>query len=83
MREIRRETRRKKERKPLLRFVGVMAAAAALLAVLAGFELVNLPGFDHGRGCRLDGRFSVPEDGQREKVRGGALQADRLPRHSG
>ena len=53
MREIRRETRRKKERKPLLRFVGVMAAAAALLAVLAG------------------------------KVRGGALQADRLPRHSG
>ena len=73
MREIRRETRRKKERKPLLRFVGAMAAAAALLAVLAGFKLVN----------RLDGRFSVPEDGQREKVRGGALQADRLPRHSG
>ena len=39
MREIRRETRRKKERKPLLRFVGAMAAAAALLAVLAGSSL--------------------------------------------
>lgn len=48
MREIRRETRQKKERKPLLRFVGVMAAAAALLAVLAGFNLVRLPGFDSG-----------------------------------
>ena len=48
MQEIRRETRRKKERKTLLRFVGVMAAAAALLAVLAGFKLVSLPGFDHG-----------------------------------
>ena len=36
MQEIRRETRRKKERKTLLHFVGVMAAAAALLAVLAG-----------------------------------------------
>ena len=31
MREIRRETRRKKERKTLLRFVGAMAAAAALI----------------------------------------------------
>lgn len=48
MQEIRRETRQKKERKPLLRFVGVMAAAAALLAVLAGFQLVRLPGFDSG-----------------------------------
>lgn len=48
MQQIRRETRRKKERKPILRFVGVMAAAAALLAVLAGFQLVSLPGFDHG-----------------------------------
>lgn len=48
MQEIRRQTRQKKERKPLLRFVGGMAAAAALLAVLAGFNLVRLPGFDSG-----------------------------------
>ncbi len=48
MQKIRRETRQKKERKPLLRFVGVMAAVAALLAVLAGFHLIRLPGFDSG-----------------------------------
>ena len=48
MQKIRRETRQKKERKPLLRFVGVMAAVAALLAVLAGFQMVRLPGFDSG-----------------------------------
>ena len=48
MREIRRQTRRKKEQAAVLRFVGVMAAAAAFLAVLAGFQLVSLPGFDHG-----------------------------------
>ena len=48
MQKIRRETRQKKERKPLLRFVGVMAAVAALLGVLAGFHLIRLPGFDSG-----------------------------------
>ena len=31
-----------------MRFVGVMAAVAALLAVLAGFHLIRLPGFDSG-----------------------------------
>ena len=61
MREIRRETRRKKERKPLLRFVGAMAAAAALLAVLAGFKLVNLPGFDHGEAAVSMGDSLFPK----------------------
>ena len=58
MREIRRETRRKKERKPLLRFVG---AIAALLAVLAGFKLVNLPGFDHGEAAVSMGDSLFPK----------------------
>lgn len=31
-----------------MRFVGVMAAVAALLTVLAGFHLIRLPGFDSG-----------------------------------
>ena len=61
MREIRRETRRKKERKPLLRFVGAMAAAAALLAVLAGFKLVSLPGFDHGEAAVSMGDSLFPK----------------------
>lgn len=61
MREIRRETRRKKERKTLLRFVGAMAAAAALLAVLAGFKLVNLPGFDHGEAAVSMGDSLFPK----------------------
>lgn len=61
MQEIRRETRRKKERKPLLRFVGVMAAAAALLAVLAGMKLVNLPGFDHGEAAVSMGDSLFPK----------------------
>ena len=60
-REIRRETRRKKERKTLLRFVGVMAAAAALLAVLAGFKLVSLPGFDHGEAAVSMGDSLFPK----------------------
>ena len=49
------------ERKPLLRFVGVMAAAAALLAVLAGFKLVNLPGFDHGEAAVSMGDSLFPK----------------------
>ena len=61
MREIHRETRRKKERKTLLRFVGVMAAAAALLAVLAGFKLVSLPGFDHGEAAVSMGDSLFPK----------------------
>mgnify|MGYP001000522840 FL=1 len=55
------ETRRKKERKTLLRFVGVMAAAAALLAVLAGFKLVSLPGFDHGEAAVSMGDSLFPK----------------------
>ena len=61
MQEIRRETRRKKERKSLLRFVGVMAAAAALLAVLAGMKLVDLPGFDHGEAAVSMGDSLFPK----------------------
>ncbi len=67
MQEIRRETRRKKERKPLLRFVGVMAAAAALLAVLAGFKLVNLPGFDHGEAAVSMGDSLFPKTDRESK----------------
>lgn len=62
MREIRRETRRKKEQKSVIRFVGVMAAAAALLAVLAGFRLVSLPGFDHGEAAVSMGDSLFPKD---------------------
>ena len=62
MQTIRRETRRRKERKPVLRFVGVMAAAAALLAVLAGFRLVSLPGFDHGEAAVSMGDSLFPKD---------------------
>lgn len=62
MQQIRRETRRKKERKPIVRFVGVMAAAAALLAVLAGFRLVSLPGFDHGEAAVSMGDSLFPKD---------------------
>lgn len=62
MQEIRRETRQKKERKPLLRFVGVMAAAAALLAVLAGFHLVRLPGFDSGEAAVSMGDTLFPRN---------------------
>ena len=62
MQEIRRQTRQKKERRPLLRFVGVMAAAAALLAVLAGFQLVTLPGFDHGEAAVSMGDSLFPMD---------------------
>ena len=62
MQEIRRQTRQKKERRPLLRFVGVMAAAAALLAVLAGFQLVTLPGFDHGEAAVSMGDSLFPKD---------------------
>ena len=62
MREIRRETRQKKERKPLLRFIGAMAAAAALLAVLAGMKLVSLPGFDHGEAAVSMGESLFPKD---------------------
>ena len=61
MQEIRRQTRQKKERRPLLRFVGVMAAAAALLAVLAGFQLVTLPGFDHGEAAVSMGDSLFPK----------------------
>ena len=61
MQQIRRETRRKKERKPIVRFVGVMAAAAALLAVLAGFHLVSLPGFDHGEAAVSMGDSLFPK----------------------
>ena len=83
MREIRRETRRKKERKPLLRFVGAMAAAAALLAVLAGFKLVNLPGFDHGEAAVSMGDSLFPKTDSARKYAEELCKADRLPRHSG
>lgn len=62
MQQIRRETRSKKERKPIVRFVGMMAAAAALLAVLAGFQLVSLPGFDHGEAAVSMGDSLFPKD---------------------
>ncbi len=45
MREVRQKSRRKKDQRAVLRFVGAMAAAAALLAVLAGSHLLSLPGF--------------------------------------
>ena len=61
MQEIRRETRKKKEQKPLLRFIGVLAAAAALLAVLAGFDLIRLPGFDHGEAAVSMGDSLFPK----------------------
>lgn len=48
MREIRRQSRHKKEQVVFLRFLGTAAAAAALLAVLAGFNLITLPSFGHG-----------------------------------
>ena len=42
MRQIRRQSRHKKEQTIFLRFVAVCAAAAALLAVLSGFHLVSV-----------------------------------------
>ena len=38
-----------------------MAAAAALLAVLAGFKLVSLPGFDHGEAAVSIGDSLFPK----------------------
>ena len=38
-----------------------MAAAAALLAVLAGMKLVNLPGFDHGEAAVSMGDSLFPK----------------------
>ena len=38
-----------------------MAAAAALLAVLAGFKLVSLPGFDHGEAAVSMGDSLFPK----------------------
>lgn len=48
MRQVRRKSRRRKDQRAVLRFAGAMAAAAAVLAVLAGLHLVSLPGFGAG-----------------------------------
>ena len=80
MQKIRRETRQKKERKPLLRFVGVMAAVAALLAVLAGFHLIRLPGFDSGEASVS--RYAFPARAERKGICRTAGAPDRLPRDS-
>lgn len=77
MQEIRRETRKKKEQKPLLRFIGVLAAAAALLAVLAGFDIIRLPGFDHGEAAVSMGDSLFP------KAQSAKDFAERLSRQTG
>ena len=48
MRQIRRQSRHKKEQTVFLRFVAVCAAAAALLALLSGFHLVSIPSLGRG-----------------------------------
>lgn len=82
MQKIRRETRQKKERKPLLRFVGVMAAVAALLAVLAGFHLIRLPGFDSGEASVSMGDTLFPRAQSAKEYAEQLGAPDRLPRDS-
>lgn len=43
MREVKKQSRQKKEQRKIISFVSMLAAAAALFAVLAGFDIVKLP----------------------------------------
>lgn len=60
-----------------MRFVGVMAAVAALLAVLAGFHLIRLPGFDSGEASVSMGDTLFPRAQSAKKY------AEQLARQTG